>query len=384
MKTSRRKILIALSLIYGALLAWWGVIQFLPGISEAVIDAFSNSIFIVALLGGAYGLFVAKKWGGVKSSFGRTILLFSLGLLSQFIGQIIYIAYDYVLDNPNPYPSFADIFFFGTIPLYIAGLLNLKRSLNIKFRKVNLFGRILTLLVPAVILIMTYVMFLNGYQICHADIYATESCSDWLTVLLDFGYPLGGAVYVSLAVLILVFAQSALGGQLKNKVLLLLAGLLAQYTAEFHYLYLTSNDEFQIGGVNDALYLTAYFLIALSIVNIGGVIDGILGGTKSNDLPATGGTPDVTPRLQPEVQSMQQQVKPAIQPAQFVPEQSSQAPQPLQQPQLPQQPLQQQQLRPEPQSLPQQSPPLQQRPFDEQKPETSEDQPTPPSYGGQQ
>lgn len=269
------------SLLFAALLGWWISINLRSEVSTREVEAFSDSIWIIAFSGGAFGLVAAKKWGGFKSVFGRAISFFSLGLISQALGQFVYIYYAYALDNSNPYPSLADVFFFGTIPLYVLALFNLARALNIRFSKTKLLGKLAAIAIPAGLLGFAYATFLQGYEKCYIDEETSENiCASGVQVFLDFAYPLGGAVYIAIAILILVLSLSILGGKMKNKILFLLFGLLTQYLAEFHYLYVTSKDSLVLGGLNDLLYLTAYFLVSISIINIGQVIDEILGATK--------------------------------------------------------------------------------------------------------
>jgi len=58
-----------------------------------------------------------------------------------------------------------------------------------------------------------------------------------LVVFLDFGYPLGQAVYVSLALVVLLSLGKFLGGVMKRPVLLLLLAFILQYAADFNFLY---------------------------------------------------------------------------------------------------------------------------------------------------
>lgn len=283
-----RKLTVA---VYALLLVAWIVINsdrswaeaspFYSLFSHSPVELFSDAIWIIAFIGGVFGLFAAKRWGGFKSVFGKAVSFLSLGLLSQALGQIIYIFYDYVLNNPNPYPSFADIFFFGTIPLYIMGLYYLSSALGIRFSKMGVGSKLIALTIPLILLSITYFGLLSGYHACVQDTSSMENiCNEGLVVFLDFAYPLGGAIYVSMATLILVLSRKGLGGVMRSRLSILLVGLLVQFAAEFHYLYVTNTDSFVLGGINDGLYMTAYFIIALSVINIGAVVDRLL--SKAN------------------------------------------------------------------------------------------------------
>ena len=73
------------------------------------VTLFTGTYGLVALFGGALGVFISKKWGGINSVFGRAVLMFSIGLLAQELGQLIYFYYIYVLRLELPYPSLGDI-----------------------------------------------------------------------------------------------------------------------------------------------------------------------------------------------------------------------------------------------------------------------------------
>ena len=81
---------------------------------------FVHLYWIMALVGGVTGFFVAHRWGSFKSHLGTSLMLFSIGLLFQVFGQIFY-TYSYILNSEVPYPSIGDIGYFGSIFFYIYG-----------------------------------------------------------------------------------------------------------------------------------------------------------------------------------------------------------------------------------------------------------------------
>jgi hypothetical protein len=87
-----------------------------------------------------------------------------------------------------------------------------------------------------------------------------------LVVFLDFGYPLGQAIYISLAVLTYLLSRSVLGGIMKMRILFILFALVIQYMSDYTFLYQASRGVWHAGGINDFLYITAYFIMALSLL----------------------------------------------------------------------------------------------------------------------
>lgn len=214
----------------------------------------------VALLGAIAGLTISKKWGGAKSSIGRAILMFSLGLFAQEFGQVAYWVYVFILKTDVPYPSVGDIGFFGSIPLYIYGASLLGRASGVSLSMKNVLNKIQAFIIPLILLTVSYMMFLRGYEF------------DWshpLTVFLDFGYPFGQAIYISIALLAFLFSLKLLGGVMRSKILLVLFALFTQYVADFTFLYQTHNETWHAGGINDYMYLFAYLIMAFGIMNFG-------------------------------------------------------------------------------------------------------------------
>ncbi len=221
---------------------------------------------VIALIGGIMGFYVSKHWGGFKSVLGKVVFWLSLGLIFQCIGQSVSSFYNFFEQNGLPYPSFGDIGFFGSTICYIIAAWFLMRAsgLHLSFKSVK--GKILSIITPIILLAVSYQYFLKGYQF---------DFTQPVKVFLDLGYPIGDAIYVSLAVIALVLCQKFMGGIMKSPIRLLIFALLFQYIADFTFLYQSSTGVWSVGGVNDLLYCTSYFLMTLSIIRIGQVFEKI-------------------------------------------------------------------------------------------------------------
>jgi hypothetical protein len=227
-------------------------------------DSFLYTVFsdvypIVALVGGIWGLFEAKNWGGTKSVMGRAIVAFSAGLLFQVFGQVCYSFYFYVLGIENPYPSIGDFGFYATIPAYIYAIYELAKASGV-FISLRLFIKTpLAIILPLLMLLASYEVFLVGYEF--------EGVSS-LVVFLDFVNPLGQAIYISLALLTIFLSWKALGGVMRSRVILLLGAMVFQYLADFLFLYKTSRDVWVAGGISEYLYFVSYFVMTIAIVEL--------------------------------------------------------------------------------------------------------------------
>ncbi len=238
---------------------WWIINQIFGQKGDASLENYSDTYFVTALSGAVYGFFAAKQWGGRKSLFGKATLAFSLGLLGQVFGQLVYSYYALVKHVEVPYPSLGDIGFFGSVLLYIIGILLLMKALGSKFGLATMPQKIIAIIAPLALLIGSCVVLLQGYQ----------SSGDTLVTLLDFAYPIGQAFYISLALLTYILSFKLLGGIMKNKILLLLAALVMQYAADFLFIYSSARDEWYAGGIDDLLYQISYLMMAIALIQIG-------------------------------------------------------------------------------------------------------------------
>ena len=240
---------------------WWFFIK--PFNSESITHSkhiWSSAYMFISIIGGVFGLIISKYWGGYKSIIGKAILCFSVGLFLQSFGQFVYNYYTLFVKIETPYPSLGDFGYFGSIIAYIYGVSLLGRAVGLKFFSQISINQILAIVLPLLMLVFSYFFFLRDYQF------------DWskpLTIFLDFGYPLGQATYVSLALLVLIVSIRSLGGMMKRPVLLLIFALLVQYLCDFNFLYQANRGSWYAGSWGDYLYAVSYFIMTLAIIYIG-------------------------------------------------------------------------------------------------------------------
>lgn len=260
---SRRDRLAQVVLVVFLLLAaWWLILQFIgyEEVSESRNLIWAATYQLVAVFGGVGGLLVSRGWGGGRSVLGRSILAFAVGLLFQVFGQSTFSFYNLLLKVDIPYPSIADIGFFGSIPLYIYATVLLARASGVAVTLRSFARQIQALAIPLVILVFSYLFFLREYEF------------DWsepLRVLLDFGYPFGQAIYISLAILAYLLSKGVLGGVMKGRILFILLALVVQYAADYNFLFQAANETWRNGGYGDFLYMLAYLTMTLGLYQLG-------------------------------------------------------------------------------------------------------------------
>ena len=249
--------------IFAAISAWYLQIHMHAlADTESVRQLWGSIYQIMAIFGGIVGLVVSRHWGGYKSLIGRAVLFFSIGLLLQSFGQSVDSYYNYFHNQQIPYPSLGDIGFMGSVLAYIEGAYLLMKASGFRFSVKSLKGKFFAIALPIVILVTCYFFFLQGYVF------------DWtnkIKILLDFAYPLGQAFYVSLALLVLLMSRNFLGGVMKRPITFLVVALIFQYISDFTFLYQANAQTWYVGGLNDYLYFCSYFLMALSLINMGGL-----------------------------------------------------------------------------------------------------------------
>jgi len=249
------------TILFAVVTVWWLTVQpFAADQSIVEKHTWSSTYELLSLLGGIFGLFISRYWGGWKSFLGRSIIAFSIGLFLQSFGQTVYNYYTLFAHIEAPYPSWGDLGYFGSIPAYIYGVFLLGKVSGLKFSLKSLHNRMLAFLLPLLMLVASYFIFLKDYEF------------DWsqpLTIFLDFGYPLGQALYVAIALLVFFASRQFLGGMMKKPVLLLLFALVWQYFCDFNFLYQANHGTWYAGGVGDYMYAASYYIMTLALIYLG-------------------------------------------------------------------------------------------------------------------
>lgn len=243
--------------VFVLLTIFWLYLQIIIPTDTEVHTFFGAIYGVMAILGAFFGLRISMKWGFFSSVLGRAIAMFSLGLLAQEFGQVTLSYFHYVYDLEGLYPSLGDVGFFGSIPLYIYGVILLAQASGVKIKLQSFASKLQAIVIPLVMLGVGYYLFLQGYEF------------DWsspIKVFLDFGYPFGQAIYVSLAILTYLLSRGVLGGIMKTKILVILFALVVQFLCDYTFLYQSSRGVWHVGEINDYMYLIAYFIMTLALI----------------------------------------------------------------------------------------------------------------------
>lgn len=85
-------------------------------------------------------------------------------------------------------------------------------------------------------------------------------------MFLDFAYPLGEAIYISIAIITFIFSRDVLDGIMQSKAFLVLVALVVQFLADYIFLYNSSG--YYSGSFIDFVYLVSYFVMTLALLNL--------------------------------------------------------------------------------------------------------------------
>lgn len=241
------------------LVLWWLKINLFSHDITAEHYFFNLSYIVFNLLGGIGGLIIAhEKWGGFSSHIGKGLAFLSFGLLGQGFGLIIWTFYNLVLQVGVPYPSLADIGYFSLIPFYALAMLNFAQASGAKFALQKLSGQLKIIIIPLIILILCYAFFLRNIGL---------DLTNPLKTFLDFAYPFGEAITVSLGLITFTLSRGLLGGSMKRRVEYIIIALVFQFITEFTFLYTAAQGLYFNASFVDLMYATSYFLMTLAILS---------------------------------------------------------------------------------------------------------------------
>ncbi len=239
---------------------WW-VWLMLGGFQEQTVNYYYGLVFVtIPIVGGAFGLYRAWRWGWMRSQMGRAIMCFSIGLISWGVGGWMYSYYNFFLAVEAPYPSIADFIYLSSYLFWAVGLLYLSRVIGVKQALKKASGKVLFYVVPVLACLISYYILIivarGGYLDLTGDVWK---------IFVDMAYPGGDIVMITLTVLLFTLSRKSLGGRYKVPVLILLAGFLLNYFADFAFAWQTTLGVWYVGNWVDFLYTASMTTLVLGI-----------------------------------------------------------------------------------------------------------------------
>ncbi len=253
----KNKKFLILTLIYACFFFWWASFQHVIHKQGLSIQWYGGTYGLIAIIGTVFGFWASKKWGGYKTVLGKSLLFFTLGLLFQEIGQLIYQYYVTYKHVQIPYPSIGDIFYFGSSLLYITGAAFMAKAAGFGVAIKQTKYKVITVIVPIIIIGASFYLLLHGHK------YDT---SKPLTVFLDAGYPIVEAIYISIAVVAFLLSRKLLGGIIRSGIMFIIFALVIQYLGDFMFIFQSNRGTWIQGGKDDLIYMTSYFLMTVVMI----------------------------------------------------------------------------------------------------------------------
>jgi|GEM_PF-5415901 len=251
-KTQKKAANLPFALYCAISLAVFAAILFLPRepglLSERgryLAIGFSQTALIA--ISSMLGFYSASKFT-FESTLGKAISLISAGVASWALANAIWTGYT-LAGVDMPYPSIADIFYLGIIPLSLAGAFFLLKSFDVKLDKKTLLKYSVLPAIAAIPLLYFFV-----FDKIFEDV-------DPLMKLLNIAYPLGDVMFVSGAIFVFFASRSS---EMFKPTAVLLAGYCAFAIADFGFVATTALGTYYTGN-----WVTALFTLGLATVGAG-------------------------------------------------------------------------------------------------------------------
>jgi serine phosphatase RsbU (regulator of sigma subunit) len=251
----------AMIVLFNGLLVAWVLLK--PGSDRmlaAVVNAaeFVGPLLVLPLCFG--GLLRRRWWRGVSQTdvgpaavtIGRrwAPVLLGMGILSWVLGQMVFTYYEWVLRQPPPLPSLADVGFLSVYPFLLLGILLLPaRPVPVESRtRIAIDG----------LMIMTAAVTFSWYFVLGPIM--QQGTETTLAKAVSAAYPLGGIVLIAcLVILALRPGEHAL----LPAVRLLALGLTLIVVADSNFAYWSLHDAYATGTLLDVGWSLGYMLVAL-------------------------------------------------------------------------------------------------------------------------
>jgi len=246
-------------------LAFVGISGYTPtyegNIYNFLLKPFLIGMTALPILGGVFGFYRASEWGGLRSAVGRSVCSLSLGVICWGLGMVIWNYYLFAGIEEIPYPSLADAAFILSWPLWALGVVYLSKATGVKFALRSMRGKISFFVVPLIAIAASYYMLIG---VARGGVIELDTSST-LKLFFDLFYPIGTAVILAMALTFFALSLDFLGGIYKRPIVILIIAFLVNYLSDFTFSLTTTNGTYFNGHFVDFFFLTAMYLLAVSL-----------------------------------------------------------------------------------------------------------------------
>ena len=229
----------------------WSLLLHLSPVHATIWNyLFGASYAIIYFVGGAYGM-----WKGMSqnktSVMGKTLIFLGLGIFFWGVGNAIWVYYNLFGNVEIPYPSAADVAYVVLYPAVAAGC----------FYFIKLFKPLVTKALARDAVLIIAVTAVATFYLFRPDL--TAGLPFWQR-FFNFFYPLGDAVLLSLALIMLRISA----GKVQRGMSMLILALFVQAIADFFFTTRTSAGTYWNGDISDLLYAVSGFIFAISLIKL--------------------------------------------------------------------------------------------------------------------
>jgi hypothetical protein len=260
---AKNKFQIGALLYFFALVVYW-VFLWQSDLKTSNYNYLYSLLFsLTPLVGGAIGMVKAGMWGRFRSSVGKAVFFFSLGLFLWGAGSMVWSYYNFVVKDALPYPSLADLGFAPSIFFWGVGAVFLSKASGARFAlKSSIWAKLFTILTVVVLPFLAYYLLI---KVARQGTLVPEGESV-LKVVLDIAYPLGDFIALMLSVIIFGLSFRYFGGFFKIAIISLLTGLAVMFVGDFVFSYTTTDGSFFNGNWGDLILTTGLFLMTFGVL----------------------------------------------------------------------------------------------------------------------
>src|SRR5215204_6292266 len=295
----------AMILLFNVLLVAWIVLK--PGSDRLLAAVVNAAQFVGPLLAVplCFGGLLRWKWQGTSQVVvgpptprrGQrwAPVLLGLGILCWVVGQAVFTYYEWVLRQPPPLPSLADLGYLSVYPFLLVGILLLPA------RPVPAASRMRIALDG--LMIMTAAVTFSWYFVLGPVM--QQGTETTLAKAVSTAYPLADIVLIACLV---ILASRPGEHALRPAVRLLALGLTLIVIADSNFAYWSLHDIYATGTLPDVGWSLGYMLVALGA---------FAARLAPSEVATTPGEPDDTPDPAPPL--VEQRVWPSLLPYVLVP-----------------------------------------------------------------
>lgn len=250
------------ALYFVAIVIYWIALSQTSLTSSYYNFGYSLAFTFIPFIGGLIGIAKAKIWGGFKSTIGKAVSFFSIGLFLWGCGNLVWAYYNFVLGVAAPYPSWADLGFAPSILFWVIGAVFLSKATGAKFQLRKTSGKLGSIVLFTSAAALSYYMLIivaRGGVITTAD-------GGNLKLILDIAYPLGDFLAFTVASLVIGLSLKYFGGTYAVSIISTLMGLGVMFIGDFIFSYTTTAGTFYNGSFGDLILTIGLFLITFGVL----------------------------------------------------------------------------------------------------------------------